>query len=1119
MKQILSFFLALSVYSYGWSQCNVVGTAMPQPASCADVCDGQILYFYQNIGAPGVPYIVTMQDSDGNTLYIQTFTTEVATIPFTNLCPGNYTINVQGTSCSNMTMAYVSSPSPINLYANTTDPTFGNSNGEIEVVANGGTPGYTYSIDGTNYGTNNVFTGLAAGNYSVYLVDANGCDDTISVTLTDNTACNLVVTANPLSMVTCYGGCNGSLQYYYFDGLNNSPYLIELTQGGVTLQVQTNANSNGSGTFTNLCAGSYTVEVTDAQGCTGSYPITIIQPSPVTIGGVTTTNATAGNSDGTASIAATGGWPVLIYSLDGITYQASNTFTGLAAGVYIAYVKDNAGCVSIFTFVIQSDPGCNFNIFTTANNASCGWTCDGVITYTFAGTATDPPFTILLEDSNGNSVQSVTSINQTVNGNFTNLCPGDYTVTVTNAAGCAQTSNVSVLQPAPIYASPYWTNPTFGNSDGMISVSVTGGTAPYQYSIDNQSTWQASNTFSGLDAGAYIIYVQDANGCSTIVCVVLTESTGCNFFLNTNATDNSCAYSCDGEVSWNFNDPGNNPPYAIELIQGVNTVQTDSVLVGNGGFGSFTNLCEGVYVVEITDGNGCTQVDTVYVDAPANLYVSGVVVDDASAGNSDGSALVTVVGGTAPYQFSFDNGVTWDGSNPITGLAAGFYIMWVQDANGCQTIFCFIVNEDPGCAINTTLFLQNPVSCYGVCDGALNYAYSDAGSNPPYTIELSNNGTLVATDTQTSTSHSGTFTGLCAGNYSIVVYNADGCASFVSNYVLNQPAAINITVDVTNASTGNNNGVAEIIATGGTGQLLYSLDGSNFQTSNVFDTLSAGVYVVYIIDQNGCTGIHTFMVDENANCNIVLTAFNTAGISCGGGCTAAIGFAFNDVNINPPYVVTLESTTGGIIDSENFATGNGGSGSFTDLCAGTYVVTVTDVNGCQSFYTVMVNGPSFMQIMPTWINATAGNNDGSIDLNITGGTAPYEYSLDNQATWQTGENIPNLGAGFYIIYVKDANGCMQIVCVVLDDSNVIGIVEISEEIKVYPNPTSGYVFVSSDNVRSVNVYSLGGQIIPAASVVATNGIAFDLSDVADGVYVLEIQEMNGQISRVKVNKF
>lgn len=1118
MKNILSFLFAITVSYSAWNQCNVVGTAMPQPASCADVCDGEILYFYQNVAAPGAPYIVSMQDSDGNMLYFQTFMTEIATIPFTGLCPGTYTINVQGSSCSNTTYAYVSSPAPLTIYANTSDPTFGNSNGEIEVVANGGTPTYTYSINGTAYGTGNTFTGLSAGNYSVYLIDGNGCDDTISVTLNDNTGCNLVATANPINMVTCYGGCDAVVQYAYFDGLNNSPYVIELIQGGVTLQTQTNTSPNGSGTFPNMCAGIYSIKVTDAQGCSGSYPVTITQPTQIVIGGVTTTNATAGNNDGSATIAATGGWPVLTYSLDGITYQSSNVFNGLSAGLYIAYVKDNAGCVSVLTFIIQQDPGCNFNIFTTATNASCGWSCDGVITYAFSGSSSDPSFTILLEDSNGNSIQSATNSNQTVNGTFTGLCPGNYTVTVTNSSGCSQTSNVTVQQPTSIMATPNWTEPTFGNSDGMISVFVTGGTAPYQYSIDNQVTWQSTNTFSGLGAGVYIIYVQDANGCSTIVCVLLTESTGCNFFLNTGVTDNTCAYSCDGEVFWNFNDPGNNPPYSIELIQGVNTVQTDSVLIGNGGFGSFSGLCEGVYIVQMTDANGCTDVDTVYVDAPDNLYVSGVVVDDASAGNSDGSAMVTIVGGTAPYQFSFDNGATWSTSNPITGLAAGFYIMLVEDANGCQTIFCFIVNEDPGCTINTTLFLQNPVTCAGSCDGALSYAYSDAGNNPPYTIELSNNGSVVSTSTQTSPTFNGSFTGLCSGNYSLVVYNADGCASFVSNYTLSEPSPINVIVNVTNASTGNNNGVAEVVATGGTGQLLYSLDGSNFQSSNVFDTLSAGIYVVHIIDANGCTGILTFIVDETSSCNIVVTAFSTAGISCAGGCTASVGYAFNDVNANPPYLITLQNTSGGIISTQTVAAGNGGSGSFTDLCAGDYVVMVTDANGCQSSYSVTVNAPSYMQIMPTWINATPGNNDGSINLNITGGTAPYQYSLDNQATWNTGTTISNLGAGFYIIYVKDANGCMQIVCVVLDDSNVIGITELNDEIMVYPNPTEGYIFVASTNIKRVSVYAMNGQIIPVADVVASNGVALDLTGHADGIYLVEIELLNGNIERMKVSK-
>jgi hypothetical protein len=1117
MKSLFSFFFFAAISLSAWNQCNVVTTAMPQPATCNGDCDGSIIYMYQNIGAPGVPYIVILEDSDGNTLSFTTHIGEFETIPFTGLCADTYSITIQGSSCSNTLFTIVSEPSPIVVYANTTDPSLGLDNGICSLIASGGTSPYIFSIDGgATFQPSNTFSNLPAGSYTGIVQDANGCEEEIDITLTDNTGCSVVVTANPTAMPMCYGACSGAFQYMYNDANNNSPYLIELTQGGATLQTATNNLSNGGGTFTNLCAGVYYVEVTDAQGCTGSYPITISQPTQLLISGVSTTDASSGNNDGSATITASGGSPAYTYSIDGTTYQLSNIFTGLDAGVYIGYVKDANGCISIYTFVIQENPGCFFNVTAMPSHPSCTWSCDGSINYIFAGMATDPPFSIVLE-SNGTMIQSATSPNQTVSSTFTGLCAGDYTLTVSNSSGCSEIVNVTLTQPNSILLTASTVSASIGNSDGSITLTATGGTAPYQFSIDNQATWQSSSTFTSLDAGVYIIYAQDANGCTSILTVVVNETAGCNFFLAATSLSTSCSNSCDGSVIYSFNDPGNNPTYTIDLIQGTNTIQTQSVTLSNGGTGTFTNLCEGVYTVLVTDANGCTDTETIYVDSPDYLVVSNVDVSDASAGNSDGEAEVTVTGGTAPYQYSLDNGTTWQSSNILSNLAAGFYIMHVEDANGCQTIFCFIVNEDPGCTIATTLFLNQPISCFGSCDGVLGYAYSEGTPNPPYTLTISNNGTAISTTTHTTNAFNGVATNLCAGNYSISVTNGDGCLSYVSNYTLTQPDQIIISANVTDASTGNSNGVAEILVTGGTGQYAYSLDGTGFQTSNVFDTLSAGIYVVTVHDANGCSDNFTFMVGENSNCNIVLTATITQTVTCSGACNGVVTFAFNDVNTNPPYTVTL-SNIAGVTNTQVFTTGNGGSGNFPNVCAGDYVVSVQDADGCESFYTIQLTQPDYLMVTTTQVDATSGNADGSITLNVTGGTAPYEFSTDGGTSWQTSNTLTNLSAGFYIIHVKDANGCSQIICVILGDSNVIGVVELTEEISICPNPTQGLVFVESADIESVIIYNMNGQLISTVNTFTTNGIVVDLTENATGIYVIEVKTKNGEISRAQVVK-
>lgn len=1107
-------FLAISFISR--SQCNVIATAMPLPASCPGACDGQILYTYQNLAAPGAPYMVVLSDGSGNVISINTYLSEVMTIPFTNLCADDYTITVQGTSCLFTTSALVTEPAPMTVYVNVTDPAPGMSDGSAEILVSGGTGPYTFGLNCLSYSGSNIFTGLSAGTYTACVQDNNGCSQMVTFTCLDVTSCDIVVTATPASLPSCAGSCDASLQYFYADGNSNNPYLIELTQGGITQQTATNNSPNGSGTFTNLCSGVYNVEVTNAQGCTGTFPVTIMQPPVLAIGGVTVTNATSGNSDGSAVVNVSGGVPAYQYSLDGVTYQAGNVFTGLSAGVYVVYVQDSNGCIVFYTFIVQEDPGCFFNVSTLVNQGSpCAGSCDASLTYTFSGVISDPPFTITLENS-GSVVQTATSLNQTVTGTFTGLCSGDYTLTVTNSSGCEEVVNITISQPAPLSYSFTSIAPTIGNNDGSIHVNVIGGTAPYEFSIDNMSSWQTSPDFTGLGTGFYIINIQDANGCMGIVCIILNETTGCDFTITAMPDANSCANACDGSVIYAFNDAGNHPPYSIELMQGTSVLQTNMVDLSNGGTGQFLNLCEGVYTLQVTDGNGCTDEITVYVDAPDYLFVSGANISNSTAGNSDGEAEILVSGGTAPYQFSLDNGLTWSGSNYLTGLSAGFYILMVEDANGCSAIFCFVVNEDPGCTIATTLFLDTPVSCHGACDGALDFAYSEGTPNPPYLITLSNNGTSVATMTQTSSAFSGTFNGLCAGNYSISVTNGSGCQSLVSNYTLTEPDAVMLNVTVTDASAGNSNGVAVVNATGGTGQYSYSLDGITWQASNVFDGLSSGAHIAYVQDENGCSNFFTFLVGENLNCNIALTVYGQTAISCSGMCDASVNFTFADLNSNLPYTVILTNSWGGT-STQTFSS-NTASGQFTDLCTGTYTLSVQDVAGCMSIQTFVITSPSYLNVGVSTTDATAGNTDGSALLSISGGTAPYEISIDNQVSWQTSNLLSDLGAGVYIVYVKDANGCSQIFCFFLGDSNVASINPENENVRVYPNPSHGLFFVESMQVLSAVVYDLNGKQIQAENRLASNGVVIDLTNANTGVYILEVLLEDGSVNRVRLVK-
>lgn len=1112
MKKLFIFLISLLFTVSSWSQCNVVGTAIGNSILCNGDCNGSITYVYQNMGAPGAPYIVTLSNqTTGQVISTTTYMQETQTIPYTGLCAGTYQVFIQGQGCSFLSFATITQPIAINAYVNTVDPSPGSSNGSATIIATGGTGTLTYSLTGVTFQSSNVFSGLSAGTYTAYVNDANNCIEQVTFTLTNPAVCNLVVTANGGSTL-CNGSCNAVIQYTYSDGNNNGPYMIELqNMNGQVLQTATNASSNSGGSFSNVCAGVYSVEVTNAQGCSGSYIYTVTQPTQLVISNVATTNATSGSINGTATITATGGTASYTYSLDGITYQGSNIFTGLAGGVHIAYVMDQNGCTSIYCFVVQVTNACTVVMTSQGSNSSCAGSCSGSIIYTY--TMAVAPVTIVVAN-NGNTVQSTTSQFPQNNGTFTNLCAGVYTVTVTDAAGCSYVNTVQVGQASPLIVTAVGTSPTFGNNDGSITITATGGTAPYQYALNSPSGWQVSNTFTGLASGVYIAYVQDANGCINLYTVQLTQISGCALAINAFGVPNTCSNSNDGAVNYTFTSSGVGLPFTIDLLSNGIVVQSVTSAVGAGN-GVFSNVSEGIYTIQITATNGCVYTQQVYVDAPNPILVSNIIVDNTAAGMSNGSAEIILTGGTAPYQFSIDNGVTWGSSNILTGLDAGVYITQIEDANGCATLVCFVVNEDPGCTIVSTLFLGQPISCFGACNGTLNYAYNAIGNNPPYVVTLTNNGVVAGMYTSTTNAFNGTFPNVCAGNYNLTVTDGNGCTSNVSTYTVTEPAQIVIAVDVTDASTGNNNGVAVINATGGTGQYSYGLNPSNMQSSNVFTGLAAGVYIAYVQDANGCQSLFTFVVATQTNCNLVLTAFQTNSNMCSGSCNASMSYAYTDQTLNAPYIITLGNTNG-VVQTQQLTSASG-SGSFTNVCAGAYTVTVQSANGCSSIYTVIINSPTYMGINATQVNPTLGNSDGSITMIVNGGTPAYEYSIDNQTTWQTAGTFNNLPNGVYVIYVRDQNGCMQIFCILLG-SPTAAIIELEENISVYPNPTNGIIFLNSENIQSAQIYNLNGQAIEVETINAVNGIAIDLGKVSTGMYLLEMHLANGKIIRTQVVK-
>lgn len=1073
-----------------------------------------IYYTYQNTmtSNPGAPYVVTVTNqTTGQLVGTYTYTTEGQTLQYQNLCAGTYIISIQGNNCTSQTTAIITQPTAVSATANVIDPAPGQNNGSATIIAQGGVAPYTYSLNGTNYQSSNVFSGLSAGTYTGYIQDANNCIETVQLVLDNPSTCNMVVTANG-SNVLCYGACNAVIQYTYtLAGVG--PCVIELqNQNGQVIQTQTNANTVGSGSFPNVCSGVYLIEVTDANGCVSSYAYTVGQPAQLTISNVATTNSAYGTSTGSATITATGGTAPYTYSLDGTTYQSSNVFTGLTAGVHIAYVKDANGCISIYTFVVQETSACTVVMTSNPTPVQCYGSSSGSIIYTY--TMATAPVSVVLQNSNGATVQSQTSQNPSGQGTFSTVPAGNYYVIITDAAGCTYTNNITVSGPTSWVNATVSTTPSVsGMNNGSITVNAIGGTAPYTYAINGTANWQGSNVFTGLAPGVYIIYVQDANGCMIVITVQLTQVIGCSQAIVGTPNHVDCAGWNNGLITYTYTSSGSNPPYTVELISGGNTIQSVTYTPGST-TGTFSNLTSGVYTLELTSANGCVSTTQVYVDQPNPLTVTNVAVTNATAGMSNGVAVVTVTGGTSPYTYTLGNG-TPGTSNTLTGLSAGIQILWIEDANGCTIVHCFIVNESPSCpSMAVTMTETQSITCNGACNGSLSWTYTSAGTAGLYEVTLMEGENIVSVDTYTNPAFQGVYNNLCAGNYSITVTDQNGCSA-TYNYELQEPDQMVVTGTSTNATAGSSNGSIIMIVTGGSGQYEYSLNNStSWQSSNVFSGLAAGLYIVYVRDENGCIQVYTIQVGTNSGCNLTVTATQAASGSCGGSCSESILYSYTTTSGGSPFTVILTDQNGNTQTQTQTSTTM--SGTFTGLCEGIYTVTVQASNGCTGIYTVQVVVPDYMTIVVNTTDPTPGYADGTFTLNVTGGTPSYQYSIDNQTTWLTTSIFTNLAAGVYLAYTQDENMCTQVTAVKLGQSTA-DVIEVENNLSVYPNPSKGLVYVEGLGISSVELIDMNGKKLVVRMIQLNNGWMVDMAGMSPGVYLMNMV-VNGSMKHVKIVK-
>ena len=617
------------------------------------------------------------------------------------------------------------------------------------------------------------------------------------------------------------------------------------------------------------------------------------------------------------------------------------------------------------------------------------------------------------------------------------LIAGTYTIQIEDDNGCSYSTSETITQPTQINITTSFNEPScFGFSDGAISLNVSGATAPYQYSIDGGITWQTSNTFNALTAGTYTIQIEDNNGCSYSASETITQPT-ILVVSQGNVTNASCFNMADGSLSVNV--LGGTTPYQYS-IDGGNTWQTSN---------TFNNLLGGVnYNILIEDDNGCIDNISIFISQPTiGVSSNANTVNTLCFGDSTGIITISASGGTIPYQYSIDGGITWQNSNTFNGLAAGTYTVITQDLNNCSQNINVNVNEPNQVNISTSF---TEPSCHGGSNGSISLNVS--GATAPFIYAINNNW-------QTSN----TFNALAAGTYTIQIEDANGC-SYSTSETITQPTQINITTSFNEPSCfGFSDGAISLNVSGATAPYQYSIDGGiTWQTSNTFNALAAGTYTIQIEDNNGCSYSASETITQPTV--LVVSQGNVTNVSCFGGNDGSL--SVNASGATAPYQYSIDGGT-------TWQTSN----TFNTLNAGTYTIDIKDNNNCSDNVNITITEPTILVVnQGTVTNVSCfGGNDGSLSVNASGATAPYQYSIDGGTNWQNSNTFNTLTAGTYTIDIKDNNNCSDNINITITEPNQVNISTSFTEPSCHGG-SNGSISLNVSGATAPYQYSIDGGI-------------------------------------------
>ncbi len=737
----------------------------------------------------------------------------------------------------------------------------GGMDGIINVMITMGSPAYMFTVNGSsttptdNGGGSFSFEGLGTGGYNISVMDMDGCEamcEIVTLTEPDELDC----TINSQTNLDCNGDTDGEFTIMVSGG---TPAYSFMLNGMSTLPMD---NGGGSYTFEDLGAGMYTVEIADANMCMETCAVvTLSEPDELdcTINSQTNLDCN-GDTDGEFTIMVSGGTPAYSFMLNGMSILpmdnggGSYTFEDLGAGMYTVEIADANMCMETCAVVTLSEPDeldCTINSQT---NLDCNGDTDGEFTIMVSGGT--PAYSFML-----NGMSTLPMDNGGGSYMFEDLGAGMYTVEIADANMCMETCAVVTLSEPDELDCTINSQTNLdcnGDTDGEFTIMVSGGTPAYSFMLNGMSTLPMDNgggsyTFEDLGAGMYTVEIADANMCmETCAVVTLSEPDELDCTINSQ-TNLDCNGDTDGEFTIMVS--GGTPAYSF-MLNGMSTLPMDN----GGGSYTFEDLGAGMYTVEIADANMCMETCAVVtLSEPDELdcTINSQTNLDCN-GDTDGEFTIMVSGGTPAYSFMLngmsilpmDNG---GGSYMFEDLGAGMYTVEIADANMCMETCAVVTLSEPD-ELDCTINSQTNLDCNGDTDGEFTIMVS--GGTPAYSFML--NGMSILPMDNGGGSY--TFEDLGAGMYTVEIADANMCMETCAVVTLEEPVQLEcLFVQLSHVSTfGGMDGEFTIAVSGGTPQYSFELNAvpnvpiDNSDGTYTFSGLSAGNYVVDIIDVNGC---------------------------------------------------------------------------------------------------------------------------------------------------------------------------------------------------------------------------------------------------------------------------